>query len=139
MRHPIRLSGIVLLSVLPVSTSAQHILVVGVKEVSRCEFATDPLIRDLQTVPYPANWTIVVVCDQVAWEQTRRKADALQTNTAFTNLRNRITVINGDIYRAVLPLQGTHRNPRTILQHEAGHIICNCDNENTADVAAGIR
>ena len=95
-------------------------------------------MRDLQIVPYPVDWTIIVACNQVAWKQVQQKADALQTNTAFTNLRDRITVINGDIYLAVLPLPGAHRNPKIILQHEAGHIICNCDNEDMADVAGGI-
>lgn len=136
MRNPIRLLGILLLFALPLSSHAQRILVVGAKRVASCDFATRPLMHDLRTAHYPVEWTIVVACNQVVWEQLRQKADALQTNTAFTNLKKRITVINGDIYRATLPLLGARRTPELVLQHEMGHILCGCDDEEAADHVA---
>lgn len=138
MRNPIRLLGIVLLSLASISTNAQKILVAGVKHLSSCEFATRPLLADLKGTPFPADWTIVVACNQVVWEEIKQKADALRTETAFTNLQKRITVINGGIYRATLPLLGVHKSPQLVLRHEAGHIICVCNDEEAADRAAGI-
>ena len=138
MRNPLRLVAILLLLLLPLSTRAQQILVLGVKTPDSCRFATGPLIADLVSVPYPKDWTIVVACTATVWDQLQRKADALQTNTGFTNLQNHITAINGQIYRATQPLQGTvHRAPSLVLRHERGHILCQCDGEAEADRAAG--
>ena len=140
MRNPLRLLAILLLSLLPLSSPAQQVLVLGVKTPDGCRFATTPLIADLATVPYPKDWTIVVACTSTAWDQLQRKADARQTHTGFTNLQKHITVINGDMYRAALPLRHTvHRFPRLVLQHEQGHILCQCSRETEADRAAGIK
>ena len=134
MRNPVRLACIVLPFVLTLSTHAQRILVAGTHRVASCDFATRPLIRDLAGLTFPGDWTIVVACNKVAWQNLRQKADALQTATAFTNLDHRITVINGEIYRETLPLSGTeHETPRLVLKHEAGHILCRCQDESTAD------
>lgn len=136
MRSPIRLLGILLLCLLPLASQGQRILVAGAKKVASCEFATRPLMHDLRTMRYPLDWTIVVACNRVAWAELQQKADALQTNTAFTNLDTHITVINGEIYRATTPLLGMHRTPELVLRHEVGHILCGCDGEEAADQAA---
>lgn len=137
MRNPLRLFTILLLSISPLSIEAQQILVLGVKQPASCRFATRPLIADLETTPYPKDWTIVVACTRLAWEQLQRKADAMQTNTGFTNLQKRITAINGEIYRETLPLrEAARRSPGLVLQHELGHILCQCNRESDADRAA---
>jgi hypothetical protein len=139
VRNPLRLFAILLLLCLPLAMRAQQILTLGVKQPASCRFATGPLIADLERVRYPKDWTIVVACTRTMWEQLQRKADAQQTKTGFTDLQNHITAINGEIYRATLPLQGTsHRFPRLVLKHEQGHILCRCSQELEADRAAGI-
>lgn len=136
MRNPFRPLVIVLLSLLTVATHAQKILVAGVKRVADCEFATRPLIRDLQLVHYPPNWTIVVACNRVVWDKLRRKAEAQGTDTGFTNTQHRITVLNGLMYLETRPLRGTaHDGPLLVLKHEYGHILCGCDDELMADRA----
>jgi hypothetical protein len=120
--------------VLPLSTSAQKILVVGVNRVASCEFATQPLVHDLVGLGYPRDWTIVVACTKIVWQELQHRADAQQTETAFTSLDHRMTVLNGEIYRESLPLRWTtHRTPRLVLKHEAGHILCRCPDEDAAD------
>jgi hypothetical protein len=121
-----------------VVAQAQRIVVVGVKKVADCEFALRPLKSNLAAVPFPSNWTIALVCNRVVWGELQRKADALATNTGFTNLKGRITVINAEIYTQLPPLQGTvHATPRLVLQHERGHILCGCEDESKAERAAG--
>ncbi len=140
MRNPIRLVCILLLSMLPSSGQAQRILVVGVRQKADCEFATRPLQADLRQVSFPGNWTLLVACNFIAWQNLRRRADALQTNTAFTNLPGHLTVLNGAIYREMPPLKGSHfLTPASVLKHELGHIICACGDEARANRAADLR
>ena len=139
MRNPIRLVRILLLFILSGSLNAQHVLVAGVNRLSNCQFATRPLLADLQAVRFPTNWTIVVTCNRLVWEWLQRHSDAQATRTGFTNLEGRITVLNGELYLKPLPLAGTaHRTPRLVLQHERGHIVCGCEEEWRADRAAEI-
>lgn len=139
MKNPYRLSCILLLSMLPVAAPAQKILVAGVKQVASCEFAVRALQADLRTMDFPKDWTFVIACTQIAWEKLQRKADTLQTNTGFTNVQGRITVINARIYFEMPPLSGTtHPTPQLVLQHERGHIVCGCNDEWKADRAAGL-
>ena len=135
--NPFRLGSILLVSVaLSGSLLAQKIVVVGATP-DQCAFATKPLIRDLKGIGFPKDWTIAVACTPNAWESLRRKGDFLNTVTAFTYMGSRTTVLNGAIYQQSLPLQGTiHRTPRSVLEHEYGHILCDCDDEAKADKAA---
>ena len=138
MRNPLRLAAILLLFALSIASCAQSVYVAGVKQVSDCEFATRPLIADLQELRYPKEWKILVACNRLVWERLKQNADALETNTAFTNLSRHVTVLNGEIYREMLPLHGTdHRTPQLVLKHELGHIICACASEDRADRVAG--
>ena len=140
MRNPIRLVCILLLSMLPSSMQAQRILVVGVRQRTECEFATRPLQADLRKVSFPKDWTLLVACNSVAWQNLRRRADALQTNTAFTNMAGHLTVLNGAIYRDMPPLRGTaFLTPSGVLKHELGHIVCACNDEFQADRAGNVR
>lgn len=85
-------------------------------------------IRSLPS-PYPEDWTIVVTCSDGDWEFLQRKADALQTDRAFTNLKAKITVVRGEMFLNPFPF----RPPRLILLHELGHITCQCANEEKAE------
>ena len=136
MRNPFRPWVIVLLSWLTVATHAQKLFVAGVKRAADCEFATKPLIADLQAVRYPHDWIIVVACNDIVWQRLQRKADAQGTDTAFTYLEHGITVLNGLMYLEMPPLRGSvHASPRLVLKHEYGHILCKCRDEIMADRA----
>jgi hypothetical protein len=138
VRNPVRLAAILLLFALSITSHAQSIYVAGVKQVSDCEFAIRPLIADLQELRYPKEWNVLIACNQLVWDQLKRNADVLETNTAFTNLSGHVTVLNGEIYREMLPLRGTgHRTPQLVLKHELGHVICGCGSEARADRAVG--
>jgi hypothetical protein len=80
-------------------------------------------------VVYPADWTIVVTCSDGDWIYLQRKADAMSTDRAFTNLERKITVIRGEVFSNP-PL---FRPARLILLHELGHITCHCADENKAE------
>jgi len=136
--NPFRLRCILLLSVVLSSTvQGQEIFVVGVSRPDACAFATKPLIQDLNGLGFPKDWTFAVACTPTAWEELQRKGNAFGTSTAFTNVRGRITILNGTIYLESLPLRGTtHRTPRMVLKHEYGHLVCQCGDEGKADRAA---
>jgi hypothetical protein len=116
------------------SAAAQKVFVAGTKTVAECEYAVHPLVADLNAIGFPSNWMVVVACTPAIWDYLRAKADARGTQTAFTNLAGRVTVVNAAIYLQPLPLRGTaHRTPRGVLQHERGHILCGCGDEWKAD------
>lgn len=135
-----RLGPLLLLSTaLSATLQAQRIVVLGVPAADMCAFATNPLIEDLKGIGFPKDWTIAVACTPAIWERLQRKRDDFNTVTAFTNLKGRLTVLNGTIYLEPVPLQGTrHWTPRIVLRHELGHILCNCDDEAKADKAASL-
>ena len=134
MRNPIRMGVIVVLSLMSLKTHAQQVLAAGVEDAKACEFALRPLLADLQSLHYPHDWRIIVACNRPTWARLQGKFDAGLTRTAFTNVRGRITVLNGEIYCETLPLTGTiHRNPKLVLKHELGHILCRCESEQEAD------
>lgn len=140
MKNPFRLGFILLLSTaLSSMLQAQKIVVLGVPAADKCTFATKPLIEDLKSIGFPKDWTIAVACTPDIWERLQRKRDDFNTVTAFTNLKGRLTVLNGAIYLEPVLLRGTrHWTPRSVLAHELGHILCNCDDEAKADKAASL-
>ena len=136
MRNLFRVACI--LTLLVASVQAQQIFVAGVKTVVGCNFAVRPLIADLHAVRFPNDWIIILACTPSAWNYLQTKADARDTHTAFTNLRAHITVVNAAIYLEALPLRYTaHRTPRSVLEHERGHILCRCSDEQKADSWSG--
>jgi hypothetical protein len=140
VKNPFRPGSILLFSTaLSGMLQAQKIVVLGVPTVDKCAFATKPLIQDLKGISFPKDWTIAVACTQAIWDRLQRKRDDFNTVTAFTNLKGRLTVLNGAIYLQPVPLPGTnHWTPRSVLTHELGHILCNCDDEAKADKAANL-
>lgn len=138
MKNPFRLGSILLVSIaLSGMLQAQKIVVLGVPTAEMCTVATKPLLEDLKGIDFPKDWTIAVACTPAIWERLQRKRDDFNTVTAFTNLKGRLTVLNGTIYLEAGPLRGTsHWTPRSVLQHELGHILCNCSDEAKADKAA---
>jgi hypothetical protein len=85
----------------------------------------------LNTFPNPANWQVVVVCTPQAWQHYRAMFGAEATQSAFTIRSHRITIVNAAMYD-----EKPESQSRFILAHEAGHLICNCDDEDKADKEA---
>jgi len=118
--------------------SAQHIIAFGVHRAADCEPVTRPLIDKLHGIGYPREWTIVVACTASIANRLQRKGDARRTVTAFTNLRQRLTAINRELFLKAAPLQGTSQpTARAVLRHEHGHIVCACADEHMADKIEG--
>ena len=102
----------------------------GVKRVEDCRPQIASLSTELQTLHFPKGWTIAVACTVVAWNESLRLAGYPPSDTAFTSLHARITVLNGAIFSR---FQSEYR--RTI-SHELGHIFCQCTNEVRAEAMA---
>ena len=79
-------------------------------------------------MPYPANWSFLLVCTDTEWERLLRMADIRGTDTAFTVLPKRTTVLRAAIFIRTLE----HGYKNTLL-HELGHIQCNCMSEDRAN------
>ncbi len=82
-------------------------------------------VQEIDNVPFPDGWTVVVACNDIEWGMLQRRGDALGTNTAFTNVKGQITVVNGRMFLK----RTVGRPPRRVLLHEIGHIRCNCGDE----------
>ncbi|MFB3917758.1 MAG: hypothetical protein ACE14M_13580 [Terriglobales bacterium] len=95
----------------------------GCADLKHCQVEHDGVMLALQTLHFPNDWTIYIMCSRVHWEDARIKANSPNTRTAFTLLDSRLTVINGAIFGG---LPGQYRR---ILAHELGHIECQCADE----------
>lgn len=117
---------------LVVSVSAHAVGLVKVWTTDKACPAMKPALSEIAHVPFPMEWIVVVACNDVRWEALQRKADALATWGAFTNVKGKITVVRGTIF---LQSMGS-RSVRRILLHEVGHIRCNCGDEGKAEAWA---
>ena len=93
----------------------------------QCAFAVEPLIQELRSMPYPADWNFLLVCTDAEWEMILRMADIRNTDTAFTVLPKRTTILRAKMF--IHPLERGYKNT---LWHELGHIRCNCVSEDRA-------
>src|SRR4051794_33075213 len=105
-------SAFVLVLALTVSLSAEemlvpknpngypHFLVHGVRQSSQCQRMVVAAATELATFKggYPADWSLVIVCNDVAWKALLQVADQRSTYTAFTVLEKKHTIIRGDIF-----------------------------------------
>jgi hypothetical protein len=104
----------------------------GVKTLSECA----PILAEARFTlaklnsSYPADWTIDIACTDMEWQRILRMADQHKTNTAFSVLEKKHTIINGAIFR-----KWRSSYTRT-LSHELGHILCNCADEAVAEKLA---
>jgi len=94
----------------------------------QCAFAVQPLIQELRSMPYPADWNFLVVCTDAEWDTVLRMADIRGTDTAFTVLPKRTTVLRAAIF--IHNMEGGYMHT---LWHELGHIQCNCMSEDRAN------
>ncbi len=105
------------------TTHGVRVLVYGARKIADCAAPLKALDAELPTLPFPDDWTIGIVCSAVAWEQIVHIADPPPTDTAFSNLVKRSTVVNADIFRR--PRSEYHHT----LAHELGHAQCRCADE----------
>jgi hypothetical protein len=110
--------------------AALHIEALGVARAEQCQYEILALNRELKDLPFPSGWTIAIACTPIAWHESLRNADFPHTDTGFTYIDARTTVLNGAIFHS---LQTEYR--RTIT-HELGHIYCKCADEYRANKAA---
>ena len=94
--------------------------------------AIKPALVEVGRAPFPQGWAVLVACNEVQWVMLQRKADALGTRYAFTNVPGRITVVRGAIFLRAVEARTTHR----VLLHEIGHIRCDCGDEAKAEAWA---
>jgi hypothetical protein len=97
----------------------------------QCAFATQPLLEELRSMAYPADWSFLVVCTDAEWDTVLRMADIRATDTAFTVLPKRTTVL-----RAAIFIRTFERGYKNTLLHELGHVQCNCMSEDKANAYA---
>ena len=101
---------IVLFVAQAVEAKSRILLLGGTAENCKGEFL--PIRDTLNTLPIPDDWTFVVACSPIAWDNLLRRIDGLgKTNTAFTNLEVHYTYFNGSNF-----------SPR-VAAHELGHIL----------------
>jgi len=74
-------------------------------------------------------WTIIVA-DFPTYQRIANEGGKLGANTAFTNQATKTTYISDDWLRWGV----SDKELKFTLAHEAGHIICGCESEATADV-----
>jgi hypothetical protein len=102
------------------SLYAQQISVTNIKDKT-CMATAHEVQAFSHQLNFPANWTIVVACGPLDWDNIQKRADAYKTNTGFTILENKLTII-----------YALNFQPR-VLRHERGHIACNCNDEEKAE------
>ena len=94
----------------------------------QCTFAVLPLLQELRSMPYPSDWNFVLICTDAQWDWALQLADIRGTDTAFTVLSKRTTVL-----RAAIFIRSFERGYKNTLWHELGHIECNCMSEDKAN------
>jgi len=104
-------SVLILLLGWQVAEAKSRILLLG-GTAENCKREFLPIRQTLVTLPIPDDWTFVVVCSPIVWDNLLRRTDGLgKTNTAFTNLEAHYTYFNGSNF-----------SPR-VAAHELGHIL----------------
>jgi Zn-dependent peptidase ImmA (M78 family) len=125
MRSPIRLCVILLLLTSLSNASTVQATPLSCPAVRQAEHI-------LSSFLHPDLWTIVVVCNVRTWDGLRIRYDVIRTNAAFTFRNERITIVNAAMFDYAVSLA----QAQFVLAHEAGHIICKCDDEARADAEA---
>ena len=102
----------------------------GATRVQDCANQLAALQEELKTLSYPAGWTLAITCTPSYWTNAVRSFRNVRSDTAFTHLPARLTVLNGAIFQQLRPAY------RYVIAHELGHIRCDCDDEERANAIA---
>lgn len=119
---------LLLLFSLTVPLRAATVFAAGTKTVAACAFAVDPAAQIISDLPFPADWKVVVVCNENMWDTLmRQKAVNFVSDYAFTFRPNRVTFVRAKVF-----VEHMNYSPQQVLKHELGHIVCNCNSEEVA-------
>ncbi len=129
LRHTGRILLLLLLTLPTISSIARAKATVKVWATDKVCPCLQVAAEEVAKVPFPDGWTVVVACNDIHWQMLQRKADALATNNAFTNVDGQITVVNGRLFLR----KTVGRSPHQVLLHELGHVLCNCGDEAWAE------
>jgi len=100
-------------------------LAAGGPGLEACNYAVNPTVDLVTKLHYPPDWTVVLACDDVAWEHLRLHSGAT-TNYAFTFFKRKMTIVRGAIF--INPMEWEY-SPEEVFRHELGHIRCQCQDE----------
>jgi hypothetical protein len=104
------------------------VIAAGAKTVDACSFAVKPTAEIVSHLPYPADWKVVVVCNENVWDTLMRQSKVeFISDYAFTLQANHVTFIRGRVF-----IERMRYTPEQTLKHELGHIMCKCDSEDKA-------
>ena len=107
---------------------AATVIAADANTVEACSFAVNPATEIVRHLPYPADWKVVVVCNENVWDMLMRQDRVnLISNYAFTFQPNLVTFIRAKVF-----LEPMNYTPEQVLKHELGHIVCQCDDEEVA-------
>ena len=107
---------------------AATVIAAGTKTIEACAFAVNPAAEIVSRMPYPADWKIVVVCNEIMWNMLMKRSKVNYiSDYAFTYQPNRVTFIRAKVFAERMKY-----TPEKALKHELGHIMCKCDNEDVA-------
>jgi hypothetical protein len=104
-----------------------HIVLDGAQKPSDCMTEGRIVQNEMQTLPFPPGWTVAIMCTPVRWQTILQQADSPPTQTAFTSFSQRLTILNGAIFRG---FPATYRHT---LAHELAHVQCQCKDEARAE------
>jgi hypothetical protein len=104
-----------------------EIVSLGGRADGACLTSLRTLENELKVIVFPDDWTIAVTCNSLTWEAARQRAGNPPTQTAFTGLKPKVTVINAAVFREFASVY------RRTLAHELGHIRCGCTSEGRAE------
>src|ERR1700758_3507247 len=89
---------IVLLCLAPFAAPGATVIAAGTKTVEACGFAVNPAAQIISKLPYPANWKIVVVCNDNVWDTLMRQRRVnFISKYAFTFQPNGVTFIRAKV------------------------------------------
>jgi hypothetical protein len=120
--------ALLLLTWFAMQASATTVIAAGTKTVEACGFAVNPTAQIVGHLAYPADWRVVVVCNENVWGTLMRQETVnFASNYAFTFLPKHVTFIRAKVF-----LERMNYTPEQVLKHELGHIVCDCDDEEVA-------
>ena len=120
MRAQLAFSVFLLVSLSSAQAKSRFLLLGGT--ATDCKPQYLPVRTVLLTLPIPDDWTFVVACTPIVWDELLRRSDGLgKTETAFTNLTGHYTYFNGSQFA-----------PR-VAAHELGHILGTTEDHERAE------
>lgn len=123
-------TGVRTSQIVPQEPEDVSIVLDGARKAADCATERDLAQKELQTLQFPARWTVVIACTPSRWEALLHQLHPPYTRFAFTGLADRVTVLNGAMFHEFPP------NYRHVIAHELAHVKCSCSDEQRAEELA---